>query len=67
MDKLKSIEWCARVDPIALVNAIPTARVVRSLRDFTIFSKHIEARWFELKGDFEGHKDIVVPPLLKNN
>ena len=67
MDKMKSIELCARVDPTALVNAIPTARLVRSLRDFTIFPEHIEARWFELKGDFEGHKDIVVPPLLKNN
>ena len=21
----------------------------------------------QLKGDFEGHKDIVVPPLLRNN
>ena len=67
MDKLKSIELCARVDPTAPVNAIATAKLVRSLRDFTIFLEQIEARLFELKGDFEGHKDIVVPPILKNN
>ena len=66
IDKLKTIELCARVDPNALVNAMPIAKLVRSLRDFTILPKHIEARWLELKGDFENHKDIVVPPLLKN-
>ena len=67
IDKLKTIELCARVDPNALVNAMPTAKLVRSLRDFTILLEHIEARWLELKGDFESHKDIVVPPLLKED
>ena len=67
MDKLKSIELCARVDPNALVNAIPTAKLVWSMRDFTILLEHIEAWWFELKGDFEDNKDIVVLPLLKDD
>ena len=55
------------MDPSALVNAMPTAKLVRSLREFTILPDHIEARWLELKGDFENHKDIVVPPLLKDD
>ena len=67
MDKLKTIKLCARVDPNAPINAMPTTKLVRSLRDFTIFPEHIEARWLELKGDFENHKDIVVPPLLKED
>ena len=67
IDKLKTIELCARVDPNALMNAMPTTKLVRSLRDFIIFLVQIEARWLELKGDFENHKDIVVPPLLKND
>ena len=67
IDKLKTIELCARVDPNAQVNAMSTAKLERSLREFTIFPEHIEARWLELKGDFENHKDIVVPPLLKND
>ena len=65
--KLKTIELCARVDPSAPMNAMPTAKLVGSLRDFTIFPEHIETRWLELKGDFENHKDIVVPPLLKDD
>ena len=64
---MKTGELCARMDPNAPVNAIPTTKLVRSLRDFTILLEHIEARWLELKGDFENHKDIVVPPLLKED
>ena len=67
IDKLKTIEFCAKVDPSAPINAMPTAKLVRSLRYFTIFPEHIEARWLELKGDFENHKDIVVPPMLKED
>ena len=55
------------MDPNALENAIPTTRLVKSARDFTIFPKHIEARWIELKGDFKNFKDTVVPPLLKDD
>ena len=40
------------MDPDALVNAMPTTKLVRSLRDFIVLLKHIEARWLELKGDF---------------
>ena len=67
IEKLKTIELCSRVDPSAPINAMPTAKLVRSLRDFTILLEHIEARWLELKGDFKNHKDIVVPPLLKED
>ena len=55
------------MDPTTLVNAIPTTRLVISLRDFTIFPEHIEARWIELKGDFENFKDTMVPPLYKDD
>ena len=67
IDKLKTIELCAIVDPSAPANTIPIAKFVRSLRDLIIFSKHIEARWLELKGDSKNHKDIVVPPFLKED
>ena len=55
------------MDPNALASAIPIAKLVRSLRDYTILLEHVEARWIELKGDFENFKDIVVPPLLKDD
>ena len=61
IDKLKTIELCARVDPSAPVNAMPTTKLVRSLRDLTILPEHNEARWLELKGYFENREDIMVP------
>ena len=67
MDKLKQIEIFVRVDPNALASAIPTTTLVKSLKDFTILLEHVEARWIELKGDFENFKDTLVPPLLKND
>ena len=52
------------MDPIAPPDALPTARLVRSLKDFQIFSDDMEAKWTELKGNFETFADSVVPPLL---
>ena len=67
IDKLKTIELCAKVDPSAPINLVPTTKLVMSLMDFIVFLEHIEARWLKLKGDFENHKNIVVPPLLKED
>lgn len=67
VDILKKIELCARVDSIAPTNAITTAKLVKSLKDFTILPDHIEARWIDLKGDFENYKDTVVPPLVNED
>ena len=39
MDKLKKIELYAKLDPNVPTNAIPTAKLVRSLRDFTILKQ----------------------------
>ena len=67
MDKLKKIEFCAKVDPNASINAIAIAKLVNSLMDFIILPEHIEPRWIELKGDFEKFKDTMLLPLLKDD
>lgn len=64
VDKLKKIELCARVNPNVPPNAIPTTRLVKSLKDFQILPDDMEAKWTELKGNFETFANFIVPLLL---
>lgn len=65
-DKLKQTELCARVDPNAPHNAISNTKLVKSLKDFQIFPDDIEAKWIQLRGNFETFVDSIVPLLIND-
>ena len=64
---MKYVELCAKIDPNASYNSMPTAKLVKSLKKFSIFPEHIESWLIELKNELETYQDTLVPTLLDCN
>ena len=54
VQKMK-VELCARKDPNASQNAMPTTKIVKSLKNFSNLPDHIENRLMELKDAIESY------------
>lgn len=65
VQKMKKVELFARIYPNASLNAMPTAKIVKYLNNFSIFPEHIVNRLMELKDSIESYQDTLVPPFLE--
>ena len=55
-----------KVDPNSPPNAMPTSKIVYSLKKLLSLSDYIENK-MELKDSLENFKDTLVPPILKED